>query len=267
MKQFIENLASWGREFDQAAYWSLIYLILGLIVVVLIRKLVKFLVQKYPQRRRAIRIVGYVIYGLFVLWIIAEVATSLGLPQRDFIRVLILFLLAAVALYMLLRPLFPTMPFQIGHTVLAAGLFGKVEAIDFFNTRLRTFDGKTIFVPNTKILNQNFINYHFTPNRRVHLDVVIRYQDDLARAKELMVELMTADERVLKTVQPMVYVTKLGDFGVHLGGRCWVPNVKYWRTRCDLLEQIKLRFDQEPDVSIAYPHYEVAVQSEAPEEI
>jgi small conductance mechanosensitive channel len=36
---------------------------------------------------------------------------------------------------------------------------GKVEAIRFLNTRLQTFDGKTFFVPNRKILDDIVINY------------------------------------------------------------------------------------------------------------
>ena len=262
MKKFFDGLANWGQHFDPEVYWSLIYLTVGLIAVVLFRRLMKYLVQKTPQRRRLIKIVGYIFYLLFVVWILAEVATFLGLPRRMFIRILILALLTTAALYMLFRPLFPSLPFKIGHTVLAAGLFGKVEAIDLFHTRLRTFDGKTIFVPNTKILADNFINYHFTPNRRVNLDVVIHFHDDLARAKEIMVELMTDDERVLEKPLPNVYVTSLGEDGVHLSGRCWVPNVKYWRTLCDLLELVKLRFDEEPNVSIAFPRRAVYVQAE-----
>jgi small conductance mechanosensitive channel len=53
----------------------------------------------------------------------------------------------------------PTLPFKVGNTIKAADLMGKVEAIRFLNTRLQTFDGKTFFVPNRKILDDIVINY------------------------------------------------------------------------------------------------------------
>jgi small conductance mechanosensitive channel len=41
-----------------------------------------------------------------------------------------------------------------------------------------------------------------------------------------------------------------------LGGRCWVNNLKYWTTRCELIEKTKLRFDQE-GILIAFPQLDV----------
>jgi len=46
-----------------------------------------------------------------------------------------------------------------------------VEAATIINTRIRTFGGKMVFVPNAKILNDYVVNYHITPNRRLQLIV------------------------------------------------------------------------------------------------
>ncbi|CAO0824386.1 hypothetical protein DFAR_630025 [Desulfarculales bacterium] len=47
-----------------------------------------------------------------------------------------------------------------------------------------------VFVPNSKIVKETLINYHSILYRRVDLDVTICYEDDLACARDLMVELM-----------------------------------------------------------------------------
>jgi len=60
-----------------------------------------------------------------------------------------------------------------------------------------------------------------------------------------MAALMIEDPRVNVTHRPEVYVLNLSNGCVELGARCWVPNPKFWKTRCDLLEKIKLRFDAE----------------------
>ena len=126
---------------------------------------------------------------------------------------------------------------------------------------MRTFDGRTVWIPNRMIINDYLINYHFTPNRRIHLDTLIRYDQDLLKAKEVIRGIMEADERVLEKPKPVVYVTHLKSDGVAVGGRCWVPNLKYWRARCELLERIKLGFD-ENSISFAHPQRDISIRSE-----
>jgi small conductance mechanosensitive channel len=132
------------------------------------------------------------------------------------------------------------------------GLIGKVEATTFLNTRLKTFDGKTLFIPNRMIINDIVNNYHFTPNRQVRINVTIRYSDDLQKAKEVLKEVLLDESRVLEKPVPRVYVTDLGENGVGLSARGWVENKKYLRARSDLLEKTKMRFDEE-GITIAFP--------------
>ena len=53
-----------------------------------------------------------------------------------------------------------------------------------------------------------------------------------------------------------MYVLNLANNCVQLGGRCWVDNVKYWTTRCELIEKTKLRFNHE-GITIAFPQLDV----------
>jgi hypothetical protein len=152
--------------------------------------------------------------------------------------------------------LIPSMPFKAGNTVKAGDLLGKVEAITFLNTRMRTFDGKTFFVPNRQVPNDIVINYHFTQTRRVKVDVSIRYDQDLLKAKRVLEMVMTEDARVKTKPGPMVYVLNLVAGLVELGGRCWVDNNDYWVARCELLEKTKLRFDQE-GIRFAFPQLDL----------
>jgi small conductance mechanosensitive channel len=152
------------------------------------------------------------------------------------------------------------MPFKVGNTVKAGDLLGKVEAMTFLNTRLKTFDGKTFFVPNRQILNDIVINYHFTQTRRIKIDVNIRYDQDLLKAKRVLEAIMTEDARVKPKPGPMVYVLNLASNCVELGGRCWVANKDYWVARCDLLEKTKLRFDNE-GIRFAFPQLDLHLDS------
>lgn len=112
-----------------------------------------------------------------------------------------------------------------------------MEAITFLNTCLRTFDGKTFFVPNRKILDDIMINYHSTESRQARIDVNICYDQNLVKTKQVLEAVMIEDPRVQPKSAPVVYVLDLADSCIKVGGRCWVSNEDYWAARCDLLEK------------------------------
>jgi small conductance mechanosensitive channel len=106
----------------------------------------------------------------------------------------------------------------VGQTIKAAGLLGKVEATTFLNTRIRTFDGKIFFVPNRIILNDVVINYHHLPTRRMKIDIPIRYDQGLIKAKQVLEAIMIAGPRVKKMPRPVVWVLDLSNGCIVLGG-------------------------------------------------
>ena len=160
--------------------------------------------------------------------------------------------LTIIAMIILLRRYFPKLPFHLGNVVLIGGMFGKVAAINMYHTQMKTFDGKTVYVPNTRIMKEVVVNYHETPGRRIKINVRIPYEADLLRAKQVLEEIMIADPRVLVTPRPQVWVLNLENGSVELGARCWADNSKYWLTRCDLTEKTKYRFDHE-GIHLAIP--------------
>lgn len=119
-----------------------------------------------------------------------------------------------------------------------------MEATNLFHTRLKTFKGRTVFIPNARILGGTVVNFHFTPNLRVDLDVTVSYQADLGKAEEIMLRIMTEHEHVLPKPPPRFWVLRFGDSGVEISGRCWVPNVKAFRTKVECYKSIKAEFDR-----------------------
>jgi small conductance mechanosensitive channel len=196
------------------------------------------------------------LYVIMVAIVITTAAVEFGAKPINMLRLLTIVALMSVGLIIFLRPFIPSMPFKVGNTVKAGSLLGKVEAITFLNTRLKTFDGKVFFVPNRQILNDIVINYHFTGTRRIKINVNIRYDQDLLHAKRTLEAIMIEDPRVMPKPGPVVYVLNLASNGVELGGRCWVDNKDYWVARCDLTEKIKLRFDCE-GIRFAFPQLDL----------
>ena len=236
--------------------WDMIYgmvvIIVGLLAARLTVRMLRKGVAKLPIKPAWSATGVAVVNVLLNALVLATAAVILGAQSGNIFKLLIVLTLVAIAATLLFRPYIPSMPFKVGNTVKSGAFLGKIEAITLFNTRMRTFDGKTVWIPNTKIGKDYLINYHFTPTRKIHLDVTISYDADLMHAKQTLEAVMIADARVLTSPRPVVYVTYLKADVVALGGRCWVDNLKYWPTRCDLLEKIKLRFDAE-GIAFALP--------------
>ena len=106
-------------------------------------------------------------------------------------------------------------PIKVGDLVEAGGAFGAVEEISIFTTVLVTLDNKTVIVPNSKVTSGNIINY--TKKGKIRIDLVfgIGYDDDMKKARGIMMEVMEKDDRVLKDPAPMVGLLELGDNSVN----------------------------------------------------
>ena len=256
-------LADNGAEMIQA----LLILVIGLILIHWLMKRLKiFLDKALTNRSRAATIISS-LYVFLITVILAAVLVQLGIDGRNVIRVVIIISLIAIALIILLRPYIPTLPFKVGNTVKVGDLLGKIEATTLVHTRIRTFDGKTVFIPNEKILRDFVINYNVTPTRRIKIDIPIRHIRDILRTKQLLEKIMVADPRVLeKPARPVVYTINLVEGCVMVGARCWVNNAKFWVAKCDLLEKMLMVLDRE-GVALAFRRKAVRVFHETPLQI
>lgn len=219
------------------------------------------------ENRAKAATIQYVAYILLLVVIILVTMVNAGFDSRNVLRLLIVISLIVIAVIILFRPYIPTLPFKVGNTVKVGSLLGKIEATTMIHTRMRTFDGKTVFIPYSKIVNDYVINYHYTPTRRVKLDIPIRNFEDMLPVKQTLEQIMIQDPRVLlKPARPVVYVLNLEDGCVKMGARCWVKNNKFWVARCDLLEKMLLRLHQE-GVQLAYRRKVIRIANDIPEEI
>ncbi|MDA3790992.1 MAG: mechanosensitive ion channel family protein [Desulfobacula sp.] len=251
-----ETMANHGTELVVA----LIVLISGLLAARWIHKRLSQGMRRLYPKSKAAPLACNSIYIIVIAITIMGTAVQLGAQPVILFRLVAIIALIVIGTMVFLRPFLPTLPFKVGNNVKAGDLLGKVEAITFLNTRMKTFDGKTFFVPNRQILNEIIINYHFTQTRRVKINVSIRYDQDLLKAKQTLEKIMIEDSRVKIKPSPVVYVMNLATNSVDLGGRCWVANKDFWFARCDLLEKTKLRFDRE-GIQFAFPQLDLHIES------
>ena len=152
-------------------------------------------------------------------------------------------------------------PFKAGDFIEAGGAMGVVKSISIFTTIMTTADNKEIIVPNGAIYGGNITNYSAKETRRVDMVVGIGYDSDLKKAKEILKEMLAADERILKEPAPTVAVGELADSSVNFVVRPWVATADFWAVKFDFTEAVKLRFDAE-GITIPFPQMDLHVHKE-----
>lgn len=135
-------------------------------------------------------------------------------------------------------------PFRLGDFVDAGGVAGTVEEIRIIATVLRTPNNQQVTVPNAAIWGSTITNFNAKETRRIDMPIGISYTSDMRSAKDIALRLCTEDERVLADPAVWVGITDLADSAVIVSVRSWVKTSDYWQTRCDLLERIKLAYDE-----------------------
>lgn len=90
-------------------------------------------------------------------------------------------------------------PYKVGDYIEAQGYAGTVTEIQIFHTLICTPDNKTIIIPNGGLSTGSINNWSQQDYRRVDWTIAISYGDDIKTAREAMLEIFAADERLVKT--------------------------------------------------------------------
>jgi small conductance mechanosensitive channel len=149
-------------------------------------------------------------------------------------------------------------PFSVGDSVEAADTSGIIEEITLFTTTMRTPDNRTLIVPNGAIYSDTITNNTARDTRRVDMVFGIGYEDDMRQARDLMMEIVKSDERVLSEPAPAVVLGELADSSVNFNVRPWCKTEDYAAVMASITEKIKLAFDDH-GISIPYPQMDVHV--------
>lgn len=147
-------------------------------------------------------------------------------------------------------------PFDVGDSIEAAGVTGKVSNMSLVSTTVVTFDNQRLVVPNSKIWGGVIRNVSAEPTRRVDMVFGIGYDDDVDRAEAILQEIVAGHELVLEEPETVIQLNELADSSVNFIVRPWTHNGDYWTVRWDVTREVKKRFDAE-GISIPYPQRDV----------
>ena len=129
--------------------------------------------------------------------VVAGFEVTPGSGQRGCSRWMV-YLGAAGVMLLLFRP------FKVGDLVEVGGQLGVIQAIGIFTTTINSLDNKRVIQPNSQVFSGTIINYNGNDTRRVDMVFGISYDDDIRKAKEVLEQIIAADERILAEPAPVI---------------------------------------------------------------
>ncbi|RQG93414.1 mechanosensitive ion channel family protein [Natrarchaeobius chitinivorans] len=151
-------------------------------------------------------------------------------------------------------------PFEIGDWIEVEDREGIVTDISIVNTRIRSFDGEYVMVPNDVISTSMVTNRSKRGRLRIEIDVGVDYEDDAEHAAAVAERTVSDLEHSLSAPGPQVVTKEFGDSAVVLGVRFWIdrPSSKRrWRARTAAINAIKREFAAE-GIGIPFPQRELS---------
>ncbi|WP_291116166.1 mechanosensitive ion channel family protein [Flavobacterium sp. UBA6135] len=259
---FTKTLMEYSPRLISAA----IIFFIGWTVIKLIKKLIMSVMVKREMEPTLSKFLADILIWTLKILLFVTVISRLGVENSSFVAIIGA---AGLAIGLSLQGSLANFaggvliimfkPFKVGDFIEAQGVMGTVKQIQIFVTQLSTTDNQTIFIPNGALSNGTIINYTFATTRRADLTIGISYSSNIKLAKELALEVMLNHPKVLEDPKPIVLVRDLADSSIDLAVRPWSKIEDFFEMRSDILEQIKLKFD-ENGISIPFPQRDVHIK-------
>ncbi len=259
-------------------FWDMLIKFLGVTLSVAVVVLVALAIRTLLRRSLKIRIEPYIynviekviVYGVLFLGLAAALAplgiNLTGLLVAGGIVGIVVGFASQTVLSNFLSGVFLYIerPIKIGDSVqVDAGaseiIRGQVIDIDIISTKIRSWDGYVVRVPNDRLFKSVVMNYSKASAIRVVIDVGISYKSDIPKAKEAIMKALDRNPYVLVNPEPEVYIKEFADSAIVLTVRFWAPSKVWYETRKLCLELIREEL-KKAGIEIPYPQLDLHVK-------
>lgn len=242
---------------------TIIFAVVVLIFGIILSKYLKKTSIKFLNRFNVDQpVANYTSYSIYIISLILTIMLSLsiiGVPQSAMISVIgVIGVGLGIAFNETLSNLGSGYvllffkPFKIDDYIEFNGIEGTVIDMQIFNTTLKTFDNKTIVIPNSKIANQSITNYTKQDKRRVDIRFGLPYGTDVDFVTKIVNEVVSNEKSILKQPESLIGIRNFNDNGMEFAVRAWVNTEDYWDVFYSLMSKIEKTF-RENNIDMAVP--------------
>lgn len=264
-QDFLDSLPEKVMAFGMRVVLAVIFFLIGARLIKWVRRIVRDSMKRANAELGVIQFVDSFLKAMLYVLLVLFLASSFGLDAASVVAVIgsagvavglalqgSLSNLAGGVLLLVLKP------FKVGDYIKEgySGKEGTVKEIQIFYTKLVTPDNQTVILPNGNLANNSLVNVSTQEIRRMDVPVLISYDADIKKAREVLLRLLEEDEAVRKDQDRMVVVDELASSGVKLIVRCWLAQADFWPGKWRITEACKLCLD-ENEITIAYDQLDV----------
>lgn len=257
------NLTNWGVEVGKNILAAVLIYVVGRFIIKQISRLLAKLLEKRKLEVSVQTFLKSLVSLLLNLVLAFAIFGKLGVETTSFAALLAS---AGVAVGMALSGnlsnfaggliILVFKPFKVGDFIDAPGASGTVKEIQIFHTILLTSDNRTVFIPNGQMSSNTVTNYSRQKTRRVEWNIGIEYDEDFDRVKEVLLRLISADARILKSPEPFIALGELAESSVNIKVRVWVKAADNWDVYFDMNRRVYETFNHE---GIGFPFPQLTV--------
>jgi small conductance mechanosensitive channel len=143
-------------------------------------------------------------------------------------------------------------PFVVGDAIEVNNIGGTVAKISLRSTQLVTWDGTSVYIPNSMVATQATTNYSVIDYRRILFVVSVLSTVDLNRAIKVIQDTLDAEPRLLADRPPSIYVDQIRDYMVDLQVIAYTSGDSLFSVQSDLKKAITTAFTSQ-GINLAVP--------------
>lgn len=253
------DLWSFLLEYGPRAIYAIVCLGIGLLLIKLIRRGLKRVLKKSHVELSLKTFIeslsAVVLFGLLIF----VIGSIIGIKSTSFLAI---FGAAGIAVGLALQGSLSNFaggllilvfkPFKVGDLIQVNDKLGEVIKLDVLYTRIKTFDGRMITMPNGNVSNSDVDNRTMEKYRRIDLKLKFAFDADFDKIRDIIVKAMKQHPKVIQDLEIDVRMDEIGDYEIKVMARSWVESIEYWPAYWEQLEAVKKALDAE-GIEIPYP--------------
>lgn len=238
-------------EIGPRAIYAIIALVIGAFLIKVVLQILKRILRKSKVELSLQSFVGSL--AVFVLWglLIFLVGSILGIEASSFLAI---FGAAGIAIGLALQGSLSNFaggvlilvfkPFKVGDLIKVNDVLGFVSKIDILYTRVKTYDGIIVTMPNGNVSNSDVDNRTMEPFRRIDLNFKFNYDVNIDFVLNLIIETMKKHPKIIHDPEPDAWLNEIGEYELKVIARCWVPSQEYYPAFWEQLLVVKKALDK-----------------------
>ena len=252
-----------GIEYAPRFALAIITLLIGLWIISGITKIIKLSMERSKVDPTLIPFMSSLVSWGFKVLLFISVASMIGIATTSFVAVLgaaglavglalqgSLANFAGGVLVMVFKP------YKVGDLIESQGHLGVVKEVQIFNTILIAPQSKRVIIPNGATSNGSIVNYTAEGKIRVDVTVGVSYDADIDQTKAVLMDVLLANDKVMRDPAPFVGVLEMADSSVNFTVRPHCLPEDYWDVFFSVNEEVKKALDENA-IAIPFPQRDV----------